>query len=316
MTPAPTTSDVVLVADDDPDIRTLVEHTLRREGLEVIAVADGLEALEAARERQPDLMVLDVSMPGASGFDVCRTLAAVEGETPPVIFLTAHGHTSAVVEGLDLGAVDYMVKPFRTAELAARVRGALRTRRVISTLAEQSSTDGLTGVLTRRRLDERALAELELAQRNDLPLTCVMIDLDHFKEVNDRLGHVVGDELLRRVAAALRRLGRASDVVGRYGGDEFCVILPGTDLAGAAVAARRLREALTAIAGHVVDRAPDVPVGVSMGIAELSETMLSPADLYDAADRALYHAKGAGRNQTAVLVHGNGEEARIEAVAA
>lgn len=288
-------SPLVLVADDDPDIRALIALCLR-DDFAIEVAADGLEALEAARRLQPDLLVLDVSMPGADGYEVCRTLQR-EGSSAVVIFLTAHGHTNARVQGLDLGAVDYIVKPFQGKELAARARAALRTKRTIDTLAAEAATDALTGLLTRGELDGQADEAVAVARRHGRPLACVMLDVDRFKSVNDELGHAAGDAVLRSVGEAIRTASRLSDAPGRFGGDEFLVVLRETDLPGAEAVARRiqtiLREERHAATGAFVS--------VSIGVAPWQEHMTSRADLYVAADRALYHAKELGRDCGAVL---------------
>ena len=291
----------ILVADDDPDIRSLVSRLLSRAGYAVVSATDGSEALRQAREHKPDLLILDVSMPGADGYAVCRALQAEQGpEAPPVIFLTAHAHTSARVEGLDAGAVDYIVKPFEHDELTARVRAALRTKTVRDTLANEAATDALTGLLNRGQLRPSIAGLVAAARRYGRPLACLMADLDHFKAVNDAYGHPTGDRVLREVAARLQAGMRASDVLVRYGGEEFVALLPETDARGARTVAEKLR---LRIAGSPVAVRPEVgapqevEVRVSVGVACWSERMHDGSELIEAADEALYRAKAAGRNR-------------------
>jgi diguanylate cyclase (GGDEF)-like protein len=271
-------------------------------GYDVTAVESGTRVLEVVPQVQPDLVILDVSMPGATGYDVCRQLQAAGPHAPPVIFLTAHGTTSDRVTGLDLGAVDYVVKPFVPAELTARARAALRQKVARDALAAEAATDGLTGLLNRRELDSRATELIALSRRYTRPLACLMIDIDHFKQVNDTYGHAAGDEVLRQVAARIRGVCRASDVAGRYGGEEFVLLLPDTDVNGALAVAEKVRTAVAdgAISLPTAASAGGIAVRVSVGVAGREATMLDPQALYAAADGALYQAKQMGRNRVSV----------------
>jgi diguanylate cyclase (GGDEF)-like protein len=288
---------VILVADDDRVTRTMVSSWLSAAGYDVIVASDGDDALALARRHRVDLLLLDVTMPGRDGYEVCRAIRA-ESVTapPPVIFLTAHSHTNARVVGLDAGAVDYIVKPFASEELVARVRAALRTKAVHDELAETAARDGLTGVFNRRELDARARQAVALAQRHDRPFSCLLIDLDHFKAINDTYGHAAGDAVLRQAAEWICDSSRISDTVGRYGGEEFVVLLPETDGEGAVMAADKLRARLAA--EPVAIDGASIPIRASIGVAAWSDAMCDAADLYAAADRALYRAKKLGRDQT------------------
>jgi diguanylate cyclase (GGDEF)-like protein len=287
---------VVLVADDDRVTRAMVSSWLSGAGYEVIGAADGEQALDLAREHDPDLLLVDVTMPGRDGYEVCRAIQAESRTPPPVIFLTAHGQTNARVAGLDAGAVDYIVKPFANEELVARVRAALRTKAVRDGLVETASRDGLTGVFNRRELDARAEQTVALAVRHGRPVACLLLDIDHFKQVNDVYGHAAGDTVLRESARRICQASRISDIVGRYGGEEFVVLLPETDGEGAVAAADKLRAELASTA--VVVGETSITVRASVGAAVWSATMSTVADLYAAADRALYRAKELGRDRT------------------
>ena len=287
---------VVLVADDDRVTRAMVSSWLSGAGYEVIGAADGEQALELAREHDPDLLLVDVTMPGRDGYEVCRAIQAESRTPPPVIFLTAHSQTNARVAGLDAGAVDYIVKPFANEELVARVRAALRTKAVHDGLVETASRDGLTGVFNRRELDARAAQTVALAARHGRPVACLLLDIDHFKQVNDVHGHAAGDTVLRESARRICEASRISDIVGRYGGEEFVVLLPETDGEGAVAAADKLRAALASTV--VVVGETSITVRASVGAAVWGDTMSTVADLYAAADRALYRAKELGRDRT------------------
>jgi len=298
----------ILVADDDPDILFLLGRLLERDGYDVVKAPDGTEALRLARESRPDLLLLDVSMPGADGYSVCRELQADGPSAPPVIFLTANAHTSARVSGLDAGAVDYITKPFEPAELKARVRAALRTKEAKDALATEAATDALTGLLNRSQLEPRACQLVALARRHGHRLACLMIDLDHFKVVNDTYGHAAGDAVLVEAARRFRQVTRASDAIFRYGGEEFLALLPETDIEGAVTIAEKLRLAL-AVAPVVF--APEdgsivaIPVRASVGAATWQDGLESAARLIAAADEALYQAKALGRDRVEVAPAGS-----------
>jgi diguanylate cyclase (GGDEF)-like protein len=213
-----------------------------------------------------------------------------------VIFLTAHTQTDARVAGLDAGAVDYIVKPFANEELVARVRAALRTKAVHDGLAAMAARDGLTGLFNRRELDERAAQKIALAQRHGRPFSCLLLDVDHFKQINDTHGHAAGDAVLRSVAGMIRETSRISDVAGRYGGEEFVLLLPETAAHEAVAVADKLRARLAA--SPFVVGAASLAVRASIGVAAWSDAMSTAADLYAAADEALYRAKALGRDRT------------------
>jgi two-component system cell cycle response regulator len=274
----------------------MVSSWLTGAGYEVIAASDGDQALQLAGEYGPDLLLVDVTMPGRDGYDVCRAIQAESSTAPPVIFLTAHGQTNARVAGLDAGAVDYIVKPFANEELVARVRAALRTKAVRDGLADTAARDGLTGVFNRRGLDACAAQAVALARRHSRPFSCLLLDIDHFKQVNDTYGHAVGDRVLREAARRIREHSRVTDTVGRYGGEEFVVLLPETSGHEAVAAADKLRAHLGSI--PVVVGTTSIAIRASIGVAAWSKAMGAAADLDAAADQALYRAKDLGRNRT------------------
>jgi diguanylate cyclase (GGDEF)-like protein len=294
----PETSDahsLILVVDDDPAVRALVAARLEDAGYETVQAASGEDALRLATEREPDVIVLDVSMRGLDGYAVCRRLHERNTSAPPVIFLTGRAHTKARVEGLDSGAVDYVAKPFAAAELVARVGVAVRTKARMEALAAVASTDGLTGLPNRRRLDERAAEAAAVAERYGRSLSCLMIDVDHFKRINDTYGHAAGDEVLRETARRLRSVCRSADFVGRYGGEEFTVIMPETDLDGAVAAGERIRQVLAVEPVQADDS--EIWITSSVGVVGWQAGMRTPEDLYAPADRALYRAKELGRDR-------------------
>ena len=289
----------MLIADDDAVTRAVVEAWLVGAGYEVIVAADGDAALALAIETEPDLVVLDVSMPGLDGLEVCRALPRATPVPPPVIFLTGHSGTDALVTGLDAGAVDYIVKPLDRDVLVARVRAALRSKALRDDLINHATRDALTGLLNRRALDARTRGAIAHAQRYDRPLSCAMVDVDHFKRVNDRHGHVAGDAVLCEAATRLRETCRETDTIGRYGGEEFIVLFAETTAQDAMVAADRVRRAFCDAA--FMASGVDLHLTASIGIATWVPSISVPASLYSAADRALYQAKERGRNRAELL---------------
>ncbi len=290
MGPAP----LILVADDDEDIRLLVTMRLERAGYRVVAARNGDEAMQLAAEHDPDLLVLDVSMPVLNGHDLCLALTADNPSPPPVIFLSGRTMPNDRVLGLEAGAVDYMTKPFDAKELITRVAVALRTGRRMATLAHDASVDRMTGLLNRAQLDDRLSQAVGRATAFGTGLGCVLLDLDHFKSINDHFGHLTGDDVLREIAARLRRNLRSDDAVFRYGGEEFFVLVEGGDGPSTMFIAEKLLAAIAAepVAGHEVT--------ASAGVAVWAPELTRPAELLQAADAALYEAKRSGRAQVAL----------------
>ena len=300
----------VLIIDDSPQIHRLVEAWLKGDGVEIAAASTSAMGHSMAVTWRPDLILLDVDMPDMSGFDLCRHLKSDEACCKiPVVFLTGAGSPEDRVAGLNLGAADYIVKPFHPAEFQARVRAALRTKYLFDLLQQRAQIDGLTGLRNRFFLDERLATEQALIRRQLRPLACIMIDVDYFKAVNDLYGHATGDEVLRGVADVLQQITRTEDVVARYGGEEFTVLTPGVDTAGAARLAERIRHAIQELN---ISRGPTVlKVTCSLGVADNDPA--NPQALIHNADVALYAAKGAGRNRVEVYKPSMQERSKFRA---
>ena len=302
----------ILVADDEPINRSLIQRRLERAGYHVLTAQNGQEAVEKARERLPDLVILDIMMPVMDGLEACR-LIKVDASTQdiPVIFLSARDETEVKVSGLSLGANDYISKPFKAEELLARVDVAMRLKRerdqlrmhaeearAQSELAqERAMTDALTGMLNRYGLQRVLAHEHAEARRYNRPLSCLMIDLDNFKTINDTYGHSAGDTALQQVATILTDVVRRSDMVFRYGGEEFLVLLPETDLEGATSLAEKIRA--SAAARLFGDGERVFHLTLSAGAASLTDDE-SGNDMIARADVALYQAKEQGRNRVEV----------------
>src|ERR1700690_502447 len=239
-------SQTVLAIDDSPDIHRILDVRLKPENLVIHHALDAQDGLDQASRLHPDLILLDVDMPLITGFEVCRrlkddpTLANV-----PVIFLTGAAEVYTKVQGFDLGAVDYVTKPFDPAELRARVRAALRTKRYHDLLAARSNVDALTGIWNRSYFNQRLGEEIAAAHRYGRVLSLVMVDVDRFKALNDAYGHPFGDQVLQHVGELLHTLLRSADAPCRYGGEEFGLILTETDEDGARNTAERIRVAMS-----------------------------------------------------------------------
>jgi len=284
----------ILIIDDSADALAVAKTRLAHEGHEILCASGGKDGLDMAGRHNPDLILLDVDMPDLNGFDVCRRLKEDAATCSiPVIFLSGSGGIDDRVKGLDLGAVDFVTKPFDAFELRARVRAALRTKHLQDLLIEHARIDPLTGLPNRRALDERLQQEWARLLRHGGHLSVIMADLDNFKRVNDRFGHPAGDEVLCQVARLLADGCRESDTPARYGGEEFVVVAPETTAQAATVFADRLRTSICARPLEVRGKA--VEVTASFGVAD-NEGPKSPEELVQAADEALYRAKSAGRN--------------------
>ncbi|MEN6459182.1 MAG: diguanylate cyclase [Thermoguttaceae bacterium] len=285
----------VLIIDDSPDALLVAKARLAKEELDVVCAEGGAVGLETAREEMPDLILLDVDMPDMSGFDVCRALKAdAELCMIPVLFLSGSITPEDKVLGLDLGAVDYVVKPFDAFELRARVRAALRTKHLQDLLIEHAHIDPLTGLPNRRALMERMRIEWARIERHGGQMSFIMADLDHFKDINDRFGHQVGDKLLQETAAALAGQCRQTDLPARYGGEELAIVVPDEIAENAAHLAERCRRKIEK--SCVVVHNGLAQITASFGIAD-SRGLESPEALIQRADEALYRAKEAGRNR-------------------
>jgi diguanylate cyclase (GGDEF)-like protein len=289
----------VLVVDDVPDNVKLLAAELADEGHEVLTALSGLEAIEVAKAQRPDVILLDVMMPGLDGIEVCRRLKEdPDLESVPVIMVTAREQGDDVIRGLDAGAQDYITKPFDSRVVLARVRSTARSKaahdKIVAFsghLAELATHDGLTGLKNRRSFSEALQASVSFAVRQGMPLSLTMLDVDQFKAFNDTFGHPAGDDVLRAVAELLRASVRDEDMVFRYGGEEFVVLSPGTDAPGGRTLAERLRAEFQTRQWSLR------PVTARLGVATLSRAIPDALALLESADKALYRSKQQGRNR-------------------
>ncbi len=286
----------VLAIDDSDLVHRLLRARLRHERIDLQAVRTAAEGLQVARETVPDLILLDIDLDDSDGFKVLSQLKADPvTHDIAVIFVSASNETMDRVRGLDLGAVDFVGKPFDVTELRARVRSALRMQRLLRMLSQRAQLDGLTGLWNRAYLDDRLRKEMTGALRHGAPLSLILCDLDRFKSLNDTYGHPFGDEVLER-AASIFSSGRAQDVACRYGGEEFAIIVPAAPMEVAAGVAERHRSRVEQVSWN---ERPSVRISASFGVADLTclDGEPTPEKLVAAADAALYQAKTTGRNK-------------------
>jgi two-component system cell cycle response regulator len=303
----------ILVAEDDPVSRRLLEVILRKWGYEIVTCADGQAAWDALQAPDaPQLVILDWMMPRLDGLQVCKKVRNPD-ERPAepyvyIILLTAKSQKTDMVTGLEAGADDYLTKPFDAQELRMRLRAGRRILDLLDELVrarkilrEQARKDSLTQLCTRATVLELLKHELDRSQRNsmdqDAPVSVVLADLDHFKHINDTYGHLAGDAVLRETAHRMRDAIRPYDSIGRYGGEEFLLVLSNCDTIRAAAIAERLLQAVRK--DTIVLAEATVSVTLSAGVAT-SGVIQDPETLVGAADAALYRAKRGGRNRVEV----------------
>lgn len=295
----------LLIIDDSSTMRSQLRAALEAafDEITIYEEADGLAGYKAMLTRRPDLVLCDLVMPGFDGQKLL-TMRSQRPETAaiPVIMLTAADDIERKVELLDKGAADYVTKPFHPKELAARVRVHLRLKLLSdevqaanARLEALATTDELTGLSNRRLFEQLLALEHQRTIRYKTPLSIALVDVDNFKDVNDTYGHQMGDEVLRNLGTLIHSAIRTTDLAARYGGEEICILLPHTPLAGAMELAERLRilvEQATHILGdHTISKTISIGVACSLSGEETS------AELLKRADEALYAAKRSGRNR-------------------
>jgi diguanylate cyclase (GGDEF)-like protein len=308
----------ILVVDDTQNNVTILERLLTSEGYQVISAYRGNTALNLAEKHHPDLILLDIGMPIMDGHEVCSRLKASEKTNDiPVIFISAFSDTEEIVKALSVGGVDYVTKPFQIEEVLARIAIHIQIRYLQKLLEEKNTileaeiqrrkkvenqlkilaaTDPLTKIYNRRQFFELAMNEYSRSRRSGKPLSIIMIDIDHFKKVNDTYGHLVGDQVLIYFAQLLKKCIRAYDLLGRYGGEEFVVMLPETNNQLAVMIAERLRtfteKTVLPVKSHKIS------ITASFGVSSNNKDSELPLEaILHRADQALYKSKQDGRNK-------------------
>lgn len=297
----------ILLAEDDPIYRWLLQSQLVKWGCRVVAVKNGLEAWEALQAADaPQMAILDWIMPGLDGVELCRRIRATEqGAYRYVLLLTAKHHKEDVVAGLDAGADDYLTKPFNVDELRARVRAGSRILELQAALIKtqgalqfEAAHDRLTGLWNRGAIVDLLQREALRSMRSGQPLGVIVADLDHFKQINDSYGHLAGDAVLCEVSRRLIEAVRSYDYVGRYGGEEFLIVLEECAAADLNATAERVRHHIAECPVDIgtVQVSVTISLGLVCAIADGPDSLV-PEDLVRAADSALYCAKANGRNR-------------------
>ena len=310
----------VFIVDDVPINIQVLSTILSEEKYNIAVATNGEQALKMIRDVDPDIVLLDIMMPGIDGFEVCKELKSCQETLGiPIIFLTARTDTEDIINGFHHGAVDFVTKPFNTTELKARVRTHIELKRsrdlivemnkrllseieekermakdrerLVKELEKMAITDSMTALYNHRHSIELLKKEIAEAKRYSQPLSLLMLDIDHFKSVNDTYGHPDGDTVLIEVSATIKELLRDSDHAGRYGGEEFIVVLPHTATKEAHITAERIRKNVEAIKWDI----EGLRITISAGVATFDNE--TPSDLIKKADHLLYQAKNNGRNQ-------------------
>jgi diguanylate cyclase (GGDEF)-like protein len=284
----------VLVVDDDPDFAAIVAEILERDGILVRSAPDATRLLEVLEDVRPDLILLDAMLPRVSGWDAIRIIrTSPEHRDVPILFLTGRSDLESRVAAFDAGADDYLGKPLVAEELLARVRLRLERRRL---LREMTERDALTRCLSRRALLDALASRLSEARRHSLVLSVALLDVDRFKDVNDRYGHLVGDHVLAALGRLLNARFRLEDLRGRWGGEEFVIVFPGETAATAGAVLTRVLEEFRALPFRG-ERGQPFSVTFSAGVATFPSDGAGVDALLRAADRRLYQAKQAGRDR-------------------
>jgi len=290
----------ILLVDDDPTMQEFLTNVLESAGYVVRLATSGEQAFDAVQEECPYFVITDWSMSPVNGIEFCRLLRKTDlPHYVYVVLLTGKSKTDDIVTGLSAGADDFITKPVSRGELLDRLQAGARVLELESRLSELARSDPLTGVLNRRTFHQLLEMEWSRSIRYRHPLSYVILDVDFFKKINDSYGHLAGDSVLKSLASLLCELCRQPDYVCRYGGEEFCILLPETDVDGAHLWAERCRAAVAAtefsFGGH------DISVTASYGVAQRNDDTESAEELLDSADRALFVAKRSGRNRVSVF---------------
>ena len=295
---------ILLVEDNDKDVR-LIQGYLNGEGYKLSLARDGEETLSRVRGEKVDLLLLDILLPGIDGFEVCRRLKEMDQTRDiQIVVITCLRDLKSKIKGLELGIDDFLVKPINKFELQTRLKALLKKKKYLDrlhvnydTALHYAITDRRTGLYNHGYFEHMLEVEVKRSKRHKHPLALIMIDIDDFKQYNDTLGHLAGDEILGVLGQLIKKNIREVDLGARYGGEEFAIILPYTDLEGARKSAERIKKIIT---NHPFDphiSIPSKPLTISMGIATYPSDAISVHELVQRADKALYTAKEKGKNR-------------------
>ncbi|MCG2712916.1 MAG: diguanylate cyclase [Candidatus Omnitrophica bacterium] len=288
-------STILIIEDNIKDMQFL-KTTLERENYKIICAENGEKAFTVLSKDKADLVILDILLPDIDGFEVCRRIR--ENDllvSMPILFYTSVSTINEKLIGLEVGAADFLTKSPDERELLVRIKNLLNAKRKIDKIVNLSFYDELTDVYNRRYFQQRLRDECDRGRRYKNNFCCALLDIDYFKTINDNFGHLAGDRVLKNVAKIMRKNIRTSDIICRYGGDEFALLLTETDLNGAYATAQRVRRFIGTSETEKDDSVPGITI--SCGITAFSETIKDTNDLMFQADKALYKAKQEGRNQ-------------------
>ncbi len=302
---------ILLIEDSEVQAET-TKQFLERNGYEVILAVNGISALKTAKTVPVDVILLDLILPDISGNEVSRILKFGEDTKGiPIIMVTAKDSLEDRISSIDAGAEDYLAKPYSEVELISRIYGAMKNKELRDELIRQKRqvedllskvgimaiTDPLTGIFNRRHLESELEKEFSKRKRYKQAITCLILDVDHFKRVNDSYGHKAGDMVLKELAQRLKQSLRQVDIVARWGGEEFVIVLPQVGRDDAVKSASRIH----ALVSNAKFENIDEPITVSIGVSCVSDSINTAEELIDAADRALYQAKKNGRNRVELV---------------
>ena len=293
----------ILLVDDDKVNLDLLAEFLGNRGYKTTSIQSGQEAIDFLKENSCNLILLDIIMPGLNGFETCTKIKQMKSTREiPIIFLTANNDHDSIIRGFQSGGVDYVTKPFNSLELLYRIDTQLKLqertnalKKALKEVERLATTDHLTKIFNRMRFDILLKQQIEISQRYNSHLSILFIDIDHFKFINDTFGHDVGDKVLVELVEVVKTILRNSDMFSRWGGEEFAILTPETELAGARILANKIKKAVENHSFEVVQK-----VTISIGVTEL-KTMDDSNKFIKRADSALYNAKNNGRNRVEVL---------------